>query len=138
MKKIIASVAAIALAVALGGTAMAQGRGGCGNCSQGCEGMAAQTDQFRKFQAETLDLRQEMMNKRFEMQRENLKGNPDTVRIEALKADISQLQAKISQVRVQNGLPEKGKRDGECFKMNWECNKPGSMAGCNGPCGQKQ
>lgn len=137
MKKILASVAAIVLAVALGSTAMAQGRGGCGNCNQGGQGMAKQTDQFKKFQAETLDLRQEMMNKRFEVQRENLKGNPDTAKIEALKADIAQLQAKISQVRVQNGLPEKGKRDGECFKMNGACNNPGGMGGCNGPCGQK-
>lgn len=137
MKKFFASVAAIALAVALSGTAMAQGRGGCGSCNQGDPAMSQHSDQFKKFQAETLDLRQEMMNKRFEVQRENLKGKPDAGKIEALKTDISQLQVKISQIRVQNGLPEKGKRDGECFKMDGGCNKPGGMGGCNGPCGQK-
>jgi len=135
MKKILSSVAAIVLAFALSSTAMAQGRGGCGNCEQGASRPG--TEQFKKFQVETLDLRQEMMNKRFEVQRENLKGAPDAAKIESLKADITQLQAKISQFRVQNGLPEKGKRDGECFKMNGGCNKPGGMGGCNGPCGQK-
>lgn len=134
MKKIFATVAALALAVTLGGTAMAQpGRGGCGNCNQG-----AAADQFQKFQAETIDLRQEMMNKRFELQRENLKGAPDAAKTAALKGDITALQAKISEIRVQNGLPDKGKRDGECFTMNGGCNKPGGMGGCNGPCGQKQ
>ena len=151
MRKIFTTVTACALALAVGGTVFAQGRmGGCNDCMQGNQGpqVSGQPDQFRKFQADTLDLRQEMMNKRFELQRENLKGTPDAAKIAVLKAEVGAIQARISAIRVQSGLPEKGKRDGECFKMDGGCFKQdgmggcnkqnGAMGGCNGqPCGQK-
>jgi len=149
MKKILAAVTACVLALSVGGTVFAKGHmggGGCSQCNQG-QPAAGPTDQFRKFQMDTIDLRQEMMLKRFEMQRENLKGTPDAARIAALKADVAALQAKIVTIRVQSGLPENGKRDGECFKMDGSCfqqdgmggcNKPGGMGGCNGqPCGPR-
>lgn len=160
MKKIF-SVAACVLALTVGGTVFAQGgMGGCSQCNQGqpAAGLTAAgltagqpagpTDQLRKFQMDTLDLRQEMMIRRFDMQRENLKGTPDAARVAALKADVSAIQARINAIRVQSGLPESNKRDGECFKMDGSCfkqdgmggcNKPGGgMGGCNGqPCGQK-
>jgi hypothetical protein len=93
----------------------------------------------------TLDLRQEMMNKRFDLQRENLKGAPDAVKVAGIKADITSIQARINQIRVQSGIADGGKRDGECFKMDGSCFKTGGgcdkqngMGGCNGqPCGQK-
>ncbi|MBK5275355.1 MAG: hypothetical protein JJE30_09930 [Desulfuromonadales bacterium] len=146
MKKIFAAVTALALALAIGGTALAQCRkdGGCGDCNQGAQlnqaapggTGAADSDPTRQFMRNTLDLRQEMMNKRFELQRENLKGTPDANRIAALKADVSVIQSRINEIRVQSGLPETGKRDGECFKPDGGCNKPGGD--CNGkPCWQK-
>lgn len=140
MKKIFTSVAAIALTVALGATAMAQGGGGCTDCRKGAQHgmkMSQQTDAFKKFQADTIDLRQEMMNKRFELQRENLKGSQNVAKIDEIKAEITALQKKISDIRVQSGLSDTGKRDGECFNMNGGCNTPGVMGECNGPCGQK-
>jgi hypothetical protein len=150
MKKFIATVTACALALAVGGTVFAQGpRGGCDQCNQGRQGaqVAGQSDQFRKFQMDTLDLRQDMMNKRFELQRENLKGTPDAAKVAGLKAEVAAIQAKINDIRVQSGLPDKGKRDGECFKMDGDCfkqdgqggcNKQNGMGGCNGqPCWQK-
>jgi len=148
MKKILAVVTACTLALAIGGTVFAQGRmGGCNECVQGQAG-AGPTDQYRKFQMDTIDLRQEMVIKRFEMQRENLKGTPDAAKIAALMLEVNALQAKINAVRVQSGLPDSGKRDGECFKMDGNCFKQdgmggcnkqnGMMGGCNGqPCGQK-
>lgn len=136
MKKIYSTVTLLALALALGGTAMAQGDGGCANCPKGMMPPSA-NDQFRKFQQETIDLRQEMMLRRFEVQRENLKGTPDAAKIAALGGEIKMIQAKIAEIRVQNGLPDRGKRDGECFSSTGGCNQPNGMGGCNGkPCGQ--
>jgi len=138
MKRLFTTLTACALALAVGGTVFAQGRmGGCNDCNQGPQD-SGQSDQFRKFKMDTLDLRQEMMNKRFELQRENLKGTPDSAKIAALKTEVSAIQARISDIRVQSGLPDKGKRDGECFKRDGGCNKQNSMGGCNGqPCWQK-
>ena len=148
MKKICTVVTACTLALTLAGTVFAQGRmGGCNECSQGQQANGP-TDQQRKFQMDTIDLRQEMMVKRFEMQRENLKAVPNATRIAALTAEVNAIQARISALRVQSGLPENGKRDGECFKMDGNCFKQdatggcnkqnGMMGGCNGqPCSQK-
>ena len=148
MKKILATVTACALALAIGGTALAQCRkgGGCGDCNQGGQtnqvnpgGMtAAKPDPYRQFRQNTLDLRQEMMNKRFDLQRENLKATPDAVRVAGFKADIIAIQAKINQIRVQSGLPDEGKRDGECLITDGDCNKQNGAGGCSGqPCWQK-
>jgi len=148
MKRLIATVTACVLALAIAGTVLAQCRkgGGCDNCNQGGQmnqakpGNAAnaESDPYRQFRQNTLDLRQEMMNKRFDLQRENLKATPDAARVAGIKADITAIQAKINQIRIQSGLPDGGKRDGECFKMDGGCNKQNGMGGCNGqPCGQK-
>ncbi len=147
MKKMSVVVIALALAVSLFSIANAGNRngmgGGCGDCSQG--GANAPSDQFQKFQSDTIDLRQEMMTKRFEMQRENLKATPDSAKLAALQADIKTIQSKILEIRGQSGLPV-DKCDGECGqmrggfgfdkKMMGGCGK--GMGGCNnGPCGQK-
>jgi hypothetical protein len=145
MKKILTALTVCALALAIGGTALAQGPNGrgcrtCNQCDQVGQGSQGnvESDPFRKFRQDTLDLRQEMMNKRFELQRENLKATPDTARIAALKADISLIQAKINDIRLQSGLPDKGKRDGECYRADGVCNKLNVTGGCNGqPCWQR-
>lgn len=135
MKKMSVVVIALSLAVSMFGVANAGYRngmgGGCGNCAQG----GAPSDQFRKFQADTIDLRQEMMVKRFEMQRENLKATQDSAKIAALQADINAIKTKIQDIRSQSGLPV-GMRDGECGKRMGGAGKMG-MGGCNGgPCVQ--
>ncbi len=138
MKKMIVVAAALSLTVALFSSANAgfgrgMGGGGCDSCAQ--QG-GAPAEPFRKFQADTIDLRQEMMMKRFEVQRENLKGTPDLAKIAALQADIKTLQTKILAVRSQSGLPV-GKRDGECVQKMGDCGK--GMGGCNGaPCGAQK
>ena len=137
MKKMSVVVIALSLAVSLFSIANAGNRngmgGGCGNCAKG--EVSAPSDQFRKFQADTIDLRQEMMTKRFEMQRENLKGAPDKEKIVALQADIKALQSKIQDIHKQSGLPD-DKCDGECVQTMGGCDKK-SLGGCGkGPCGQ--
>jgi hypothetical protein len=144
MKKMSAAIIAMTLVVSMFGSANAGTMngmgGGCENCPQ--QG-GAPSDPFRKFQADTIDLRQEMMTKRFETQRENLKAAPDAAKLAALKADIKLLQTKILAIRDQSGLPV-DKSDGECgqkmgkheMKGMGDCGK--GRGGCNnGPCGQK-
>lgn len=148
MKKILSITTACALALAIGGTALALcGKGGgCDNCNQSGQinpmkpgsVAAGEPDLYRQFIQNTLDLRQDMMNKRFDLQRENLKARPDVVRVAGIKAEITAIQVKINQIRIQSGLPDEGKRDGECFKMDGGCFKQNGMGGCNGqPCWQK-
>jgi hypothetical protein len=148
MKKILAIASVFTLALALGGTALAECRkgGGCDSCNQGGQpgqvnpGSAAnaEPDLYRQFRRNTLDLRQDMMNKRFELQRENLKATADAAKVAVLKADIKAIQARINQIRLQSGIPDEGKRDGECFKMDGGCSKQDRLGGCNGqPCWQK-
>lgn len=144
MKKIFSIVTACAMALAIAGTALAlcSKGGGCGDCNLGAQsiqgGAAGEPDPYRQFKQSTLDLRQDMMNKRFELQRENLKATPDAVKVAGLKADILAIQARINGIRLQSNLPDTGKRDGECIKMDGGCLKQDGTGGCNGqPCWQK-
>lgn len=137
MKKMSVIVIALGLAVSLFSIANAGNRngmgGGCGNCVQ--DGASATSDPFRKFQADTIDLRQEMMTKRFDVQRENLKGIPDQAKVAALQADIRAIQSRLLALRSQSGLPV-DKCDGECPQTMGGCDKS-RMGGCGkGPCGQ--
>jgi hypothetical protein len=113
MKKMSVAAMVLALTVSLLNTADAGVRNGMGGGCSDCAQHAAPSDPFRKFQADTIDLRQEMMTKRFELQRENLKGIPDREKVASLQGDIKTLQSKIMEVRVQSGLPA-DKGDGEC------------------------
>jgi hypothetical protein len=153
MKKFFAFTAACALALSIGGTASAgcaKAGGGCADCAQSAQGAqlnqvnpasatAGMPDPYRQFKQKTLDLRQEMMNKRFELQRENLKATADAGKVAGLKSDIQAIQVRINEIRVQSGLPDNGKRDGECFKMDGSCFKQDGRGNCSGqPCWQKK
>lgn len=140
MKKITATLTAIALALAIGSTAQAgKHKGGthegCGDCAQS----KALTEQQRAFQQNTIDLRQDMMLKRFEIQRENLKATPDNTKVAALKSEIKVIQNKISEIRVQSGLSDSGLRDGECLQNDGKRRNCGNeqTGGCNGPCNSR-
>ena len=138
MKKMSVVVAALGLSAVLFSSAIAGNGngmgGGCGNCPQQSE-TSAPVGAGQKFQADTIDLRQEMMTKRFEMQRENLKATPDEAKIASLRVEIKVLQDKIMDIRSKSGLPT-DKCDGECGPKMGGLGK--GMGGCNkGPCGQK-
>ncbi|MDD2364793.1 MAG: hypothetical protein PHN84_01375 [Desulfuromonadaceae bacterium] len=127
MKKKYSILMAVVLVVSFFSLSIAGNRhgmsGGCGDCTK----TGLQTDQFRKFQEDTIDIRQEMMTKRFDIQRENLKGTPDAAKIASLQAEVKNLQAKLLQLRSQSGLPT-DKCDGECFQSIGGCDK--KMGGC--------
>lgn len=100
MKKI--TVIALALVVGLiftGGAYAWWGGHGMGY------GTGTNVETMKKFQKETLNLRDELMTKQMELQNEYNKPVPDTNRIVALKKEIIDLQAKIQTVAEKYGLP---------------------------------
>ncbi len=65
-------------------------------------------DNMKKFQKETLSLRDELMTKRIELQNEYGKSTPDSSRIVTLKKEIIDLQAKIQDVAAGYNIPAGG------------------------------
>lgn len=106
MKKLYAIIAVLAISLSLGVTAMAHGKkvankAGCSSCQKS----GATPEQIRKFRADSIDLRQEMMNKRFDLQRENLKDAPDSARVAAIKADMEAIKVKLDALKTANKIP---------------------------------
>jgi hypothetical protein len=162
MNKFYAAITVLALSLALGVTAMAQGKmaGKAANqagCSA-CEKAGATPEQLRKFRSDSLDLRQAMMNKRFDLERENLKETPDSARVAAIKAEMEAIRAKIDALKTAANLPQSAScgmegcplPDGNCDKcmsgtmgnrsgcsQGKACGKPatapGNCANCNKP-----
>ncbi|HIJ81164.1 MAG TPA: hypothetical protein HPP76_05600 [Desulfuromonadales bacterium] len=126
VKKLVGMLAVAGLVVSLSGSLYAgcnQGTGGdCGNCLK----PATMTDPMKKFQADTIDLRQEMMMKRFELQRENLKPVQNENKVKLLQSEIKSLQVRIQDIRQKSGLPT-DKCDGECDfgTRRGDCKKAG-------------
>jgi hypothetical protein len=106
MKKILAALTVVVLAA---GTAMAVGPmgggmgGGC--CGMGKAGAPADTAAHKKFISDTMSLRQEMMNKHLEMQKEYVKENPDQSVMTRLRGEITELRTKMMDARAKAGLP---------------------------------
>ncbi len=67
-------------------------------------GTSTNVETMKKFQKETLSLRDELMTKQMELQNEYNKPAPDTNRIVALKKEIIDLQAKIQTVAEKYGV----------------------------------
>ena len=140
MKRFYAALSVLALSLTVGVTAMAQGkmagkavqRAGCSSCDKQC----ATPEQFRKFKADSIDLRQEMMNKRFDLQREYLKEIPDSARVAAIKADIEAVKVKIDALKTAAKLSDcSGRCLENCALMDCgDCSCTGGMAAGKG-CG---
>lgn len=101
-------LAVLAVVVMTAGTAMAMGPmgggpGGCGCMGAGPDGKM--TAAQKKFIADTMTLRQEMMNKHFDIQKEFIKDKPDAAVISKLKGEINELRARIMDARAKAGLP---------------------------------
>lgn len=116
MKKtmLIAAVAAVALITA--GIAFAQAGGGWGpgtGCAYGGAGYGGPNgtvniEKLKKFQKETLSLRDELITKRAEIANEYAKQTPDTARITDLRKQMIDIQATIQKAAEKNGLPAWG------------------------------
>lgn len=68
-------------------------------------GTGANVETMKKFQKETLSLRDELMTKQLELQNEYGKSVPDTGRIVALKKEIIDLEAKIQGIADKYNMP---------------------------------
>ncbi len=93
-------------------------------------GMMAQgqySEQYKKFASETLPIRQEMMNKHFELQKEYLKDKPDADVIKKLQAEIGELRKKMIDARTKAGLPMG--RMGKMGRMGGKGMRGGMMSG---------
>ena len=65
-------------------------------------------ESLKAFQKETQSLRDELFVKRAEISNEYAKQTPDTARIAELRKQMIDIQAKIQQAAVKNGLPAMG------------------------------
>jgi hypothetical protein len=108
MKKLYVILSILVISLTLGVTAMAQGkkvkRPVQKNCCASCNKTAV-TPEVKKFKLDSLDLRREMMNKRFDLQKENLQETPDNAKIAAIKADMDAIKAKIDALKTAAKIP---------------------------------
>jgi len=142
MRKFYAILAALTLSLSIGVTAMAQSKTagksakkpGCSDCAK----TDVSPEQLRKFKLDTIDLRQELMNKRFELQRENLKETPDNGKVTALEADIAAIKEKIETQRKAANLPDSFCNDKDCPLIGGgDCGKCGDAKACGCSCCKK-
>lgn len=75
-----------------------------GGYGMGYYGAGTNVETIKKFQKETLSLRDELMTKNLELQNEYNKPVPDTNRIATLRKDIIDIQAKIQTVAEKYGV----------------------------------
>lgn len=108
MKAIMIVLVAVTALVIIGGVVYAHGPWGW------WMGYEADTniENLRKFQKETLSLRDELITKRLELQAEYSKPQRDYDRISTLRKEIVDIQTKIQAVADKYGIPDKGERHG--------------------------
>lgn len=68
----------------------------------------ADIEQVKKFQKETLTLRDELITKRLELRKEFESEKPDLKKIAQLRKDIIDIQTKIQEVATKYNLPFSG------------------------------
>lgn len=141
MRKLYAILAVLTLVLSIGVTAMAQGKearktarkAGCSDCAK-CD---VTPEQMSTFKRDTIDLRQELMNKRFDLQREQLKETPDSAKTAALEGEIAAVKEKIDAKRKAANLPESICTDRDCPLMAGDCGKCAEGKGCACDCCKK-
>jgi hypothetical protein len=111
MMIVVAAVALVAAGAAfaqMGGPGMGYGRGhfGSGPDSQ------VNVENLKKFQKETLSLRDDLMTRRAELHNEYIKQTPDTARIAELQKQMIDIRVKIQKAAEKNGLPAWGQGSG--------------------------
>ncbi|MEW6117665.1 MAG: hypothetical protein AB1553_12345 [Nitrospirota bacterium] len=113
-KKVLIIVVAIAIGLITSGGVFAWW-GGMGYAP------GTNVDNVKKFQKETLSLRDDLMVKQLELQTEYSKPTPDANRIAALEKEIIDLRTKIHSAATKHGLATGGYMGGQM----------GPMMGCN-------
>jgi len=128
MKKVMGMMLTVMMVLVFAGAAFAWWDGpGMGYGPGSYSGANAET--MKKFQKETLSLRDDLMTKQIDLQAEYDKPVPDTARAATLKKDIIDIQAKIQVVADKHGIPAwgPGPRGGKMMGR-------GMMMGAGCPC----
>ncbi|HGJ66056.1 TPA: hypothetical protein ENS27_11805 [bacterium] len=99
MKKFVSFLVLFVLILAVSGEARMM-RGGIGYANY----TAIKVENLRKFQKETLTLRDELLGKKIELEQEYSKEKKDYEKITALKKDIVALQTKIQATAEKYGI----------------------------------
>ncbi len=108
MKRAIIIGLAIALTVVIGSAVYAHGPWGQGMGYSTNPAGPVNLENWKKFQQETLTLREEVMTKKMELRNEYSKTPRDYDRIASLKKEIVDLQTKIHATAEKYGLPATG------------------------------
>lgn len=105
MKNIVIMVMTAALVFAIGSAVYAFGHGDGMNYLADSK---VDIDKVKKFQKETLNLRDDLIVKKLEVRQEYSKEKPNLDRIATLKKEIIDLHTKIQKSAEANGLPAYG------------------------------
>jgi zinc resistance-associated protein len=113
MKRTAMVIVVVAVALVAAGAAFAQmGSGPSMGYGRGQYGSGPESqvniENMKKFQKETLGLRDELMTKRAELHNEYIKETPDTARIAEIQKQMIDIRTKIQKVAEKNGLPAWG------------------------------
>lgn len=128
MKKVMGMILTVMMVLVFAGAAFAWWDGpGMGYGSGSYSGANAET--MKKFQKETLSLRDDLMTRQIDLQAEYDKPVPDTARVATLKKDIIDIQAKIQIVADKHGVPAWGPGSRGGMMMG-----RGMMMGAGCPC----
>jgi hypothetical protein len=137
MKKTTVVTVVAVMALAFAGVAFAQmGRGyGMMGSTGDNPGNSVNVENLKKFQKETLSLREDIITKQAELANEYNKTTPDTARISELRYQIIDIQAKIQKAAVKYGIDGGGWGHGMMHGNGYHGSMgPGMMYG-NGPYG---
>ena len=112
MKRTVATIAVVAAVLIVAGLAFAQMGGGWGpgmGCKydRGCYGTngTVNVENLKKFQKETLSMRDELIANRAELANEYAKPAPDATRVADLRKQMIDTQTKIQKIAEKYSLP---------------------------------
>ncbi|OGW39988.1 MAG: hypothetical protein A2010_05315 [Nitrospirae bacterium GWD2_57_9] len=127
MKKLVSGITLVVILLAANGAYAWWGGYGPGY------GASVNVESMKKFQKETLNLRDDLVTREVDLQNEYAKAAPDANRIAVLRKEIIDLEAKIQTVAEKHGLPAAGYMDGPGRGRGMMGR--GTMAGGPGSCG---
>lgn len=135
MKKVTGMIFAVMMVLVSAGVAFACWDGSGAGCGQGYS-RGVNAESMKKFQKESLGLRDDLMVRQIELQAEYDKPALDRARIASIKKDIIDIQAKIQVVADKHGIPAGG--PGSRGGMMAGRGGRGTMMGAEGSCPQCQ
>ena len=94
-----------------------------------CQMQNADLDSVKKFQKDTLSLRDELITKKIELRKEINKENPDREHIATIQKEIIDIKTKIHQKADETGVHSQKRGETGCSRISGK----GIMKGCQNP-----